>query len=393
MSNAFGGSFFTASSRGIGVRKYTVNIRGVGMGGTGLATPDSIALSNYSISKWRFINDTRATVGFQYARSETELSNLNFTTATSYMGDMNLAIPLKTHKFLLGISLNPYSYVDFKYIMTIQDQGINYDETVFLKGNISRAQIGLIWSPHSEIGISISGNYYFGTIKDQYKLSFNNSNYYDSYNEIEYQLRGPGLGLSLDYRPNKKLMFAGFVDFKPSINLKRNFNSPFSQKNTELTNSGSFPLHFGIGSSYRVHRQLIFSIDYSAQNWSDGFGIKQQPSQGVDLFTTSQLDDWYQLGVGLERNSRKYRNAKFLDRLDFRTGFSLTALGYKFNNEPVMQYAAHFGLGIPFSQINRFDFALVYGIRGNKSKNLVEEKFVNFEISVTMGELWYQKFR
>ena len=390
---AYAGSIFSASSQGIGIRRYTVNIRGIGMGGTGLATPDTIGLSNYTLSKWRLISDTRAMLGFQYAKSETELPNINFSTATTYMGDLNLAIPIKTHKVLIGLSLSPYSYTDFKYIMTIQDQGLTYDETVFLKGNITKAQVGLIWSPLSKIGISVNGNYYFGTLKDQYKLTFNNSSYYDSYHQIEYQMRGPGIGLSFDFRPNKKLMLAGFVDFEPSIRLKRNYTSPLSLESKELTNSGSFPLQYGIGSSFRVHPQLIFSLDYSAQDWSDGLGISQSSIEGSDVFTSSRLDNWYHLGIGLERNSKKSRNAKFLNLIDLRTGFSLTALGYKFNDEPVMQYAGHFGIGIPFSDKNRFDLGFVAGIRGNKSKNLVEEKFFNFEISVTMGELWYQKFR
>lgn len=387
------GSIFTSSSQGIGIKRYTVDIRGVGMGGTGLASLDSLGLSNYTLSKWRFINDTRATLGFMYSKTETELTNINFSTATTYMGNFNLAIPIKTHKVLVGLSLSPYSYTDFKYIMTIQDQGLTYDETVFLRGNITKAQFGLIWSPISKIGISVNGNYYFGNLKDQYQLTFNNSNYFNSFQQVEYQIRGPGIGLSLDFSPNKKLMFAGFIDFEPSIKLKRNTTAPFSEENREITNSGSFPMHFGIGSSYRVHPQLIFSMDYSAQKWSEGLGIKQFSMEGLDVVTSSRLDDWYHFGIGIERNAKKSRNAKFFNLIDLRTGFSLTSLGYKFNNEPVIQYAGHFGLGIPFSGTNRFDIAIVGGIRGDKSKNLVEEKFINFEFSVTMGELWFQKLR
>jgi len=393
VTSIYAGSFFSTSSKGIGVKRYAVSVRGLGMGGTGLASTDSIALANYSISKWRTINDTRATVGIQYLRFDTKLNDINFTTSTSNIGDLHLAIPLKSHKLLMGISITPYSNVDFKYIMTVQDQGKTYDESVFQKGSISKAQFAIIWSPISNIGISLNGNYYFGTIKDQYRLRFNNSNYYDSYHEIEYQIKGPGLGLSLDLQAARKLLFAGFIDLKPSIDLIRNMNSALSLAETEITNAASFPIHFGIGSSYKIHPRLNISVDYSRQNWSEGFGIEQLQSAGLDPLTNSRLDDWYQLGVGIERNARISRNRKFLDRVDFRTGFSIRGLGYRFNNEPVLQYAGHFGLGIPFSHSNRFDFAIIVGIRGDKSKNLAEERFVNFEVSVTMGELWFQKLR
>jgi len=387
------GSFFSASSQGIGVKRYAVSVRGTGMGGTGLASADSIALTNYSISKWRRINETRATVGIQYFKFNTELNGLNFTTSTSNIGDLHLAIPLKSHKLLVGISITPYSNVDFKYIMAIQDQGKTYDESVFQKGSISKAQFAIIWSPVSKIGISLNGNYYFGTIKDLYRLRFSNSNYYDSYHEIEYQIKGPGLGVSFDLRATKDLLFAGFVDFKPSIDLIRNMNSALSQAQTELTNSASFPLHFGFGSSYKINSRLNIAIDYSGQNWSEGFGLDQLKETGSDPLTRSRLDDWYQLGIGIERNAHISRRSMFLDKLDFRTGFSVRGLGYRFNNEPVLQYAGHFGIGVPFSNSDRFDFAIAIGVRGDKSKNLAEEKFVNFEVSVTMGELWYQKLR
>lgn len=393
IANSYAGSFFGTSTQGIGLRRYTVSVRGLGMGGTGLAAPDSLSLTSYSLSKWRQINDTRLTLGLQYQRLDTELNEVNFSSAAAYVGNLNLAIPLKTHKFVLGLSLVPYSNVDFSYILTIQDQGITYDEIVSQSGSIGKAQVELIWSPHPVVGISFSGNYYFGNLKDRYRLRFNNSNYRESLHEIEYRIKGPGVGFSLDFRPHGRLDLAGFVDLEPSLDLKRIVNSPITQSDLQISNSGSFPIHFGVGSSYRVHRRLIVSADYSQQNWSEGLGIEQPPVSTEGGFISTQLDDWYQFGFGLERNAIESRREKLFDRIDLRTGFSLSGLGYKFSGEPVMQYAAHFGLGVPFSDKNRFDFAVVAGVRGSKTKNGAEERFINFEVSVAVGELWFQKLR
>jgi len=105
------------------------------------------------------------------------------------------------------------------------------------------------------------------------------------------------------------------------------------------------------------------------------------------------LDDWYHVGIGLEREARRKRGTKFLSRLEYRLGVSSTGIGYKFNNSTVIQYAAHLGFGIPYSALNRFDFAFVVGIRGDKSKHGAEEKFFGIEISLSMGEQWFQKLR
>ena len=72
---------------------------------------------------------------------------------------------------------------------------------------------------------------------------------------------------------------------------------------------------------------------------------------------------------------------------------STTSLGYKFNGKSVLQYAGHLGLGIPFSRWNRIDFAFAGGIRGTIKDNLAKETFISFEISISLGEQWFQKLR
>lgn len=206
---AHAGSVFSASPSGIGLRRYTVSARGYGMGATGLASPDSVTLTNYSVSKWREIDQTRITISIQYAKFNTEISNSNFSSATGDVGDLNLAIPFTKHKFLLGLSLVGYSITDFRYTTIIQNSfDLTYEENIFNDGNITRAQAALIWSPISKIGISASVNYYFGSITDEYILKYNDPNYFDSGYKIDYRLSGPGIGFSFDITPVQKFMLA-----------------------------------------------------------------------------------------------------------------------------------------------------------------------------------------
>lgn len=392
--SAYAGSVFSASPSGIGLRRYSVSARGMGMGKTGLASPDSLTLTNYAISKWRTIDQTRITISIRYERFDTEISDVRFTTRTGAIGDLLMAIPLKEHKFLIGLSLTPYSITDFRYILTVNTASLNYSENIFHEGNITRAQAALIWAPLPGLGLSANVNYYFGTLKDRYQLQFNDVNYFDSSHEIEYRIAGPGMGFSMDLSPARKLNFAGFIDLKPSIRLDRQFSSPISQKDEVLTNAASFPVHYGIGVSYRVLRRLLVTADYSRQNWSEGIGLTLA-NGGVSNSITgkSNLDDWYLFGIGIERNARRGRGVKFWNGVDLRAGFSTAGLGYKFNGNPVIQYAGHLGLGIPFSKINRFDIGFAAGVRGNIRDNGTKETFIKFEFSISLGEHWFQKIR
>jgi hypothetical protein len=52
------------------------------------------------------------------------------------------------------------------------------------------------------------------------------------------------------------------------------------------------------------------------------------------------------------------------------------------------------GFGFPFHRNTaRLDIAIVGGIRGDKQKNLAQEKFMQIFMSLSAGELWFQKLR
>lgn len=380
------GSFFTSTPQGIGVRQYWVNVRGVGMGGTGLAIFDPISLANYNVAQWRHIKDTRAFVLFQYSLSRTDFGQLAFASSTGNFGGFTFAVPIKQKKWIVGISLLPYTEVDFNYSQDNSDSEVEYQESIFSRGNLNKAQFSIVWTPHSRLGFSVNGNFYFGTIRDRYQLRFQDPSFFNSSHEIEYRFHGPGVGFSMDFQPSSRIMLGGFVDLRPRLNVSRVYFSPISNEEVDIHGSSHLPIHFGVGSSLRLGSRFMVALDYTQQNWSEGFGIETIPK--------SILNNWYQIGIGLEHGMLKKPNIKLLNRLDIRGGFSITQLGYKFNDQGVREYAVHFGLGIPFFFFkSRLDLAIKAGIRGDKKKNLVEEKFFKVLISASVGELWFQRPR
>jgi hypothetical protein len=125
------------------------------------------------------------------------------------------------------------------------------------------------------------------------------------------------------------------------------------------------------------------AVDYSYQFWSETL---KKPTQ--------DYEDWYHVGIGVEREASRKRKPGFFNLMDIRGGFSTKRIGYKFNNESVFEHAIHFGLGFPFNQYrNRFDFSISAGLRGDKTKNLADEKFINFNASVAIGERWFRSSR
>ena len=52
-----------------------------------------------------------------------------------------------------------------------------------------------------------------------------------------------------------------------------------------------------------------------------------------------------------------------------------------------------FGFSAPFGKSSIFDFALVFGVRGEVNSPLVQEYFGRFYFNVSIGEEWFVPFK
>ena len=70
--------------------------------------------------------------------------------------------------------------------------------------------------------------------------------------------------------------------------------------------------------------------------------------------------------------------------------FLAKVIGLVINNESINEFGISFGLGIPagglFSNVNT-TFEL--GQRGTTDANLVEENFINFQLSLSLNDRWF----
>jgi len=383
-------SIFSAGENGIGLRQYTPSVRGAGMGGTGLALTDSASLNAYNIASWRKINNTKINLSLRYNYTTTEIAFQNqsqsFSSSTANFNGLQLAIPIQKKKWIFGILVSPYAVTNFSYILKNPTADIGYEENVFYEGNIARSQINLVWSPDRRIGVAASLNYFFGAIEDRYYMLFNdNPQISDDYYKIEYRFRGPGIGASFDFNPINPWVIGAFIDFKPRINYSRIYVSPITlEEQTDQTKT-SFPVFAGLGSSYQFSTSWTVSADAVYQDWSKGLQLEQE---------VQNLQEYSQIGIGLEHSHSREKTRKILKKFDSRIGFSYSQTGYIFQSQPINEYMLHFGLGFPFFQGQaRMDLAFIAGIRGNKADTIVEEKYFKTIISISAGELWFQKER
>ena len=84
--------------------------------------------------------------------------------------------------------------------------------------------------------------------------------------------------------------------------------------------------------------------------------------------------------------------SKFWNRVVYRAGFYSEKTGLVINNESINEFGISFGLGIPagglFSNVNT---TVEFGKRGTTNEDLVEENFVNFQLSLSLNDRWFIK--
>ena len=384
-TSIWAGSYFSSRSNSIGARTYTTGVRGLGMGGTGLASLDSLALNYYVISQWRNIRNTRATFGLFYDYTNSEVGSNSFSTSAANFAGLSFGIPIQTDKWVFGVSVQPYTDINFRTSQVVEANDTEFQQVLRQEGSISRAQLNLVWAPVPAVGLAIHANYYFGTLEDNYRFEFTDPSYASTNHVVEYRLSGPGLGFSMDLRPTSDLILAGFFDAKPSLDIKTVYTSSNSNIEGSERVFDSFPISYGVGGTYQVSTRWNLAADYAYQQWSETL-----------LNQAEEYEDWYHLGFGVERmaSTRRTRTLGFWQKVDIRAGASTRQLGYRFNNESVTENSLHLGFGFPFFQKNyRLDTGFVAGLRGDSGKNLASESFFRFELSVSVGEKWFQRIQ
>ena len=134
-----------------------------------------------------------------------------------------------------------------------------------------------------------------------------------------------------------------------------------------------FPKKWFIGAEYTILTSSVFSNE-------------------LINIENSEFEDSSKLSFGGFYIPDYASFSKFWNRVVYRAGFYSEKTGLVINNESINEFGISFGLGIPagglFSNVNT---TIEFGKRGTTNANLVEEKFINFQLSLSLNDRWFIK--
>ena len=401
---------------GIGSLKFKGTVENRSMGGLSIYK-DSIHINlrnpaTYGGNNIDFYQKESRPVKFSVGGSHSS-SNLQSNSSSDRVQSSTfdyLALSVPIGKFGFGFGLLPYTAVGYKLENSNPDGTIN---TRFNgEGGLNKAFLSAGYQLTKGLSIGVDANYNFGNI-DNSTLEFRYNNEGEplqaqTKESNRSELSGLNFNIGLHYQTmlTEKLELPTAFTYSPTSDLTSN-NERFFNTLTINANTGSefvintidadlealdldktkltLPSKFAIGAGIGQPRKWFAGIDYTSQKTSEF-------SNPLYTNTGTTYEDASALSIGGFYIPKYNSFTSYWQRVVYRAGVRFENTGLNINNESVKEFGMSFGVGIPVGTVfSNANLGVEIGQRGTTNANLIKENFVNFQLSLSLNDRWFQR--
>jgi len=339
-------------------------------------------------------------INFRNFSTSTDISRATFTINAGYnaiWGDNNisknfiddanfsgafLGIPLMEKKMSLVASVTPYTSLEQRIENRTTFEGQPVVENLVVRGGIARTNLNLAYKFSDQLSVAAGYEFTFGRISED--IVYDIEDDLDSQVEFSYdnQVRGQGILLSAYYRPFDRLHL-GFAVRPPVLGtFSRMGNTGSNELDLEKEVDLLLPAEYSLGLVYELSEFYALGTDMIYQGWKKGYELDNQ--------SVSNHNDYFRLGVGLERKATDRRFVNYGEQISYRAGLYYSALAQTFNNKTVNEYGFSVGVSLPVQRFrSKVDIALIAGRRGDAGAVGLEETFLGIGFSISANETWF----
>ncbi len=402
---------------GIGSLKFKGTVENRSMGGLSIYT-DSIHVNLRNPASFTgpnlasFNNESRPvkyTVGGSYSTIGLE-SNSGTDDVSSTSFDY-LAMSFPVGKFGFGFGLLPYTAVGYK-LETVNADG---DTTNRFngEGGVNKVFLGVGYMITDGLSIGVDVNYNFGNIQNgAIEFRFDSDNEPLSTQSRENNrsdLSGLNVNLGVSYKTmlNKSLEFVSGLTFTPESSLTSQNQRTFSTVN--IGSSGReftvnivevdlealglqetdliLPSKFSVGAGLGKPRKWFVGAEYTSQKISNFNNLLYD-----GLSTETNYEDGSSFSLGGFYIPQYNSFSSVMKRFVYRAGLRVEKTGLIVENESINEFGISFGVGVPVGEYgSNANLGFEIGRRGTTNNNLIQENFINFQISLSLNDRWFQK--
>tara|TARA_B110000879_G_scaffold204609_1_gene283802 strand:+ start:776 stop:2080 length:1305 start_codon:yes stop_codon:yes gene_type:complete len=327
------------------------------------------------------------------------------TTSFDYLG---MSVPMG--KFGMGFGLIPHSSVGYKLESLDDDDLIKYKYSG--KGGLNKVLLGLAYQFSESLALGMNFDYNFGNIQNN-GVEFL---YDDDSEPLDYHSReanrsdlsGFSYNLGITFKPmlTDVIQLHSAFTYSPDYNLNsdnsRTFSSivinsnsgeeyPINEINVDLESLGlketnlSMPSKTSIGFGIGKIKKWFIGTEYTFVNTS----VFKSDLINID---NSSYEDGSTISFGGYFIPEFSSFNNLLKRIVYRSGIYFEKTGLIINDQSISEVGMTFGVGIPVGNMfSNLNLALEVGNRGTTDANLVEEKFANLKMSLSLNDRWFVK--
>jgi hypothetical protein len=405
---------------GLGSLKFKGTVENRSMGGISVYL-DSIHINlrnpaayvGKNIETNPFNNESRP-VKFSVAGTVSELklkSNSSEESANSSTFDY-LAVSVPIGKFGFGFGLLPYTSVGYKLDDFNSDNELEYRYRG--EGGTNRVYAGLGYQISDKLSAGIDINYNFGNIQNTaIELEYTPEGelvQFQTRENSRSDLSGLSVNLGFAYKSmvTDKLELSATATYAPESKLnslnERSYSSILLNQFTgeelvrntiddDLESQGldeteiTIPSQLTFGAGIGRPKTWFVGAEYTLQNTADF----SNPFFNSEI-STFENSSRFAVGGFYIPNYNAFSG--YFKRVVYRAGFNFGNTGLVIKDESIKEFGISFGLGLPVGNRSLFSNANIgveYGQRGTTKKNLIQENFLNFNISLSFNSRWFQK--
>lgn len=403
---------FTGYGQGLGNSPYTV--LGVGepysdgfaasqaMGEAGVSTSNGIHINNLNPALWvrsRYTTFEFGALG-QYKKINSE--NAAQRDFGANIGYLALSFPASP-KWTLGVSLKPYSFVDFESRTNAKVPGTIYDAYYYYsgKGALNKASFTNAFLLGKYISVGLEASYLFGNIRraSESQLLIGDGRDYlvsrterNSYSDFTFRA-GTAVRIPLRKENKLNLNIGGTYTLGSDLNARQttsfelsNNSFPIGGADTLTNNVGggiTLPSQYRMGVSLEWPYKLTVSVDYDKQNWSEYRSFAN---------TNDGLSDAGRVHLGMEYIPR-ITSTRYFDLVAYHFGFSHGQMPYSPAGLELKDTNLSLGASFPIGfSGNSFTVSLIGGQRGLVSNQSIQERYGRVVLGLSLVDnRWFQK--
>lgn len=376
---------------GLGDINTTITSGYEGMGGASVAVPLPSTINITNPAMISQLTTTRLSTGYRFNQNfiTTEKSNL-FQNNGNINGLLIAFVFDSTRKIAASMGVVPSTKVNFLISNEFKTQYLGQE----IKGKTTYSGAGGLSSFFFNFGSRIVGRLYagatlfgnFGSIVYSNEVTYTSSYTFATYYTQEDYFSGLGYKIGTYLQATNEIGIGAYYGDYGKLSVERNksYSSELLSDTTIIEQLDVVPPKvMGVGLSYRTGKFLL-GLDY-----------KQILAENLNYTnsTFARFRQGTEIAVGGVRFGNPSRRAEYLDRVDYRMGFTYTNLYYEVAGQNINEYKISFGMGMPFAESGMLDASVIFGNRGTTQNGLVSEYFGRLVIDFSIGETWFVPFK